>query len=87
MAKKDKVKVDPYERVRVKLPSGAETTLSRAFADRKGYEILDKPITRHGRPLGFKPKTSLRPTRAPEGGTTTTTGDGADNPGGDATTS
>ena len=83
MAKPEKAqKVDPYERVRVKLPSGGETTLSRAFADRRGYKILEgKPIKRHGRTLGFKPKTSLTPTRAPEGGSTDSTN------GGDATTS
>lgn len=73
-------KVDPYERVRVKLPSGGETTLSRAFAKRKKYKILDKPISRHGRALGFKPKTSLPPTGASEG-------ESNSNPGGDATTS
>jgi len=77
-----KSKRDPSERVRVKLPSGGETTLSRAFAKRMKYPVLEgKPITRHGRPLGFKPKTSLPPAGAPEGGTTNT------NPGGDATTS
>lgn len=77
-----KAKKDPAERVRVKLPSGGETTLSRAFAKRKRYPVLEgKPISRHGRPLGFKPKTSLPPAGAPEGDSTDT------NSGGDATTS
>lgn len=53
------------EFVRVKLPNGAEASVSASFAKSRGFKTLDKPATKNGLALRDKPKASV-PKPAPK---------------------